>query len=246
VETSTPLLFSPRAERLIELSLRAAVDDGRTAIETHDVLGSLRDLGEGTAVEILERAGVGAAELAKAIEEELERGDESGGTVPLPLRAVVSVDPKEVQGLPAGEILVRTGLISSEQLSNALDQARRSDELIGRTLVNLGLIKEVDLVRALALQVGMEFVDLSRTEVDPAAAQMLPAAVAWRYLAIPIAERDGRVVIAIADSANQQVLDDIRVVLDRDLQPVVATPSDIIHTIREHLGPADAPPQAAG
>jgi hypothetical protein len=222
------------------------VDDGRASIEGHDVLGSLRILGEGSAIDVLERAGVGAAELQKAIDEQLDSGDESGGTIPLQLRAVVSVDPEQVRGMPAGEILVRAGLISPEQLSNALDQARRSDELIGRTLVNLGLIKEVDLVRALALQVGLEFIDLSRTNIDPDIARLLPPAVAWRYLAVPIAERDDRIVVAIADSANEQVLEDIAVVLDRELRPVVATPSDIIHAIREHLGPADAPPQVAG
>src|SRR5436190_9311268 len=78
--TPEALGFSPRAEKLIEQSLRSAAADGRATIETHDILGSLREIGEGTAVSVLERAGVGAAELEKAIEEQLDGADESGGT----------------------------------------------------------------------------------------------------------------------------------------------------------------------
>jgi hypothetical protein len=238
-------VYSPRARKLVELSLQDAVAELQSTIDTHHLLLAFNRLGEGGGFEILRRAGVGSLELAKAVVTLLEGvALDAGGTISLPY-AAVDLKPSDARGLPAGEILVMSGLITSEQLEQALDQARRSEELIGRTLVNLGLIKESDLVRALALQVGLEFIELSRNPVNPPTAQMLPPAVAWRYLAIPVEERDGKVVIAIADSSNPQVLEDIALVMDRELHPVVATPSEIIQAIREHLGPADVPPAAS-
>ena len=105
--------------------------------------------------------------------------------------------------------------------------------------MNLGLIDESELVRALALQVGLEFVDFSVASVDPAAAKLLPPAVAWRHLALPIAERKGKLVVAMVNSANSQLVEDIELVTDRKVQPVIATPSDLIRAIREHLGPPE-------
>lgn len=228
-----PLGYSPRAQRLMELSLHEAVGMGRTLINTEHILLSMQRLGEGTAVRVLQQLDVSVPDIRKAVVAYMEGLGETVGS-----EAVEAAEPP-VQGMPAGEILVRQGVITKEQLSLALEQARRSDELIGRTLVNLGLIDESELVRALALQVGLEFVDFSEASVDPEAAKLLPPAVAWRHLALPIAEREGKLVVAMLNSANSQLVEDIELVTDRKVQPVIATPSDLIRAIREHLGPPE-------
>ena len=101
-----------------------------------------------------------------------------------------------------GQILIEQGLITSEQLEQALEEHRKTPKSLGRVLIDLGLIKEADLVRALAEQVGLEFVDLADYHIDPSSTMLLPDALARRYRAIPIGERDGKLLVAMSDPAN--------------------------------------------
>jgi len=132
-----------------------------------------------------------------------------------------------------GQILLEQGLITREQLDRALEEHRNSPRSLGRVLIDMKLIKEQDLVAALAEQVGLEFVDLAEYPVDPAATTLLPEALARRYRAIPIGERDGKLLVAMSDPANVYALDDIRTITNRDVQPVVATASDIEQAIQK-------------
>src|SRR5205807_28509 len=73
---------------------------------------------------------------------------------------------------------------------------------LGRSLVDRQPRRETDLVRALAHRIGLEFVDLSECPVDPSCAALIPEAVARRYRALPIAARDGRLLVAMSDPEN--------------------------------------------
>ena len=130
-----------------------------------------------------------------------------------------------------GRILIEQGLITEEQLQAALEVHHRTPKSLGRVLIDMGLIKEADLVRALAEQVGLEFVDLSEVQIDPACAALLPETLARRYRALPIGEREGKLLVAMSDPANVYALDDIRAITNRDVQPVVATASDVEQAI---------------
>src|SRR5438132_3034453 len=135
-----------------------------------------------------------------------------------------------------GQILIELGYITSEQLEQALEEHRQTPKSLGRVLIDLGMIKEGDLVRALAEQVGLEFVDLADYPIDPTATTLLPDALARRYRAIPIGERDGKLLVAMSDPANVYALDDIRTITNRDVQPVVATANDVEQAIQKFSG----------
>src|SRR6266550_3000275 len=135
-----------------------------------------------------------------------------------------------------GQILIEQGLISDEQLREALKVQERVPKSLGRILIDLQLIKETDLVRALAHQIGLEFVDLSDYPVDPSSTALIPEAVARRYRALPIGERDGRLLVAMSDPANVYALDDIRTITGREVQPVVATANDVEQAIQKFSG----------
>ena len=121
-------------------------------------------------------------------------------------------------------------------METALEEHRKTPKSLGRVLIDLGMIKESDLVRALAEQVGLEFVDLSDFQIDTIAASLLPDALARRYRALPIGERDGRLLVAMSDPANVYALDDIRTITGRDVLPVVATAADVEAAIQKHSG----------
>lgn len=127
-----------------------------------------------------------------------------------------------------GTVLVQNGLMSREQLDRALEAQRASGLPLGRVLVDEGYVHETDLVKTLAHQIGMDYIDLDEVQVDPAAAALLPEALARRYLALPVAYEDGKLVVAMADPANVLALDDIRHITGAQLLPKVATRSGII------------------
>jgi type IV pilus assembly protein PilB len=133
-----------------------------------------------------------------------------------------------------GEILVEEGLITAEQLDRALLEQSRTDQLLGRILIDLKMVKESDLMAALAKQIGFRFVDLTDFTIDGSAAGLIPEQVARRYRALPIGYEDSRLLVAMADPANLFALDDIRTITGMDLHPVVATAADIESAIRKY------------
>lgn len=133
-----------------------------------------------------------------------------------------------------GEILVEEGLVSAEQLAHAHAEQERLGRSLGRVLIDLGLVKEADLVAALASKIGLEFVDLSDHPVDPSATALVPEQVARRYRALPIGFEDDKLVVAMSDPANVFALDDIRTITRMEIKPVVATATDIEQAIRKY------------
>ena len=77
-----------------------------------------------------------------------------------------------------GEILVEEGLISADQLERALLEQSRTDQLLGRILIDLKMVRESDLMAALAKQIGFRFVDLTDFQIDGTAAMLIPEQVA--------------------------------------------------------------------
>jgi type IV pilus assembly protein PilB len=138
-----------------------------------------------------------------------------------------------------GQILFEQGLLTQEQLDRALEEHRNTPKSLGRVLIDLGYIRERDLVRALAEQVGLEFVDLTEYQIDPASTSLLPEGLCRRYRAIPIGDRDGKLLVAMSDPANVYALDDIRAMTGRDVWPVVATANDVDVAIGKFSGTGD-------
>jgi type IV pilus assembly protein PilB len=133
-----------------------------------------------------------------------------------------------------GEILVEEGLITGEQLTQANDEKDRLGRSLGRVLIEMGMLKEPDLVAALARQVGLEYIDLAEYQVDPNAVALLPEQVARRYRALPIGFENSHVVVAMSDPANVFAMDDIRTITGMEVKPVVATVADVDAAIRRY------------
>ncbi|GIG35121.1 hypothetical protein Cpa01nite_05020 [Cellulomonas pakistanensis] len=105
----------------------------------------------------------------------------------------------------------------------ALDEQMARGQSLGRTLVEIGVLTEGQLVAALARQVGMAFVDLDEYQVDRSAVSMVPAALCRRYTVLPVGFQDGALVLATADPGNVVAVDDVRTVSGMAVLPIVAT-----------------------
>lgn len=133
-----------------------------------------------------------------------------------------------------GTMLLEEGLISRDQLDQAVTVQSESGMPLGRVLVDEGLIEEGELVKALARQIGLEYVDLSEITIDPAAAALVPDYLAERYSAVPLGFDDaGKLIVAMADPANVLAIDDMRAVSGYDITPRVATRSDVEAAVRK-------------
>ncbi|NQV05649.1 Flp pilus assembly complex ATPase component TadA [bacterium] len=131
-----------------------------------------------------------------------------------------------------GTLLLEEGLVTATDLARANEIQAESGDPLTRVLVEEEMVKEGDLVRLLARQAGIEFVNLADVTLDPAAAALVPESLARRYGVIPIAFDEGRLVVAMSDPGNVLVIDDVRAITGLQVIPKVATKSDIDEAIR--------------
>jgi type IV pilus assembly protein PilB len=127
--------------------------------------------------------------------------------------------------------LLEDGLLTTDQLSVAVDQHQTLGRSLGRVLVDQGILSETQLVAALAQQIGLRFIDLSDFPVDGSALARIPGSVCRQHMAIPIGFEDGRIVVAMADPANVFAADDIRTISGYEVLPAVATRADVAAAI---------------
>jgi len=133
---------------------------------------------------------------------------------------------------PIGEILLGRGLVTPDQLEEALRIQKNTTEQLGRILVDLGHVPEKEVLRAHAEQLGIPFLELDRTSVDHDIAKAIPQSVVQRYNAVPIRRSGNRLTVAMSDPTNVFALDDIRLITGYEIDPVLAAPDDISALLR--------------
>jgi type IV pilus assembly protein PilB len=138
-----------------------------------------------------------------------------------------------------GEVLVREGLVTREQLANAHREQKQSGTSVTYNLVKLGYIAELDLTKMLARQYRMPAVDLSKFEVDPKIAKLIPNELATKNLVLPL-KRDGRTLtVAVADPTNLGIIEDLKFITRYDIFPVIAGEFTLRNTIEKYYESTD-------
>jgi general secretion pathway protein E/type IV pilus assembly protein PilB len=137
------------------------------------------------------------------------------------------IQPPPTQRL--GDRLQALGHLSNDEIDITLHEQRLSGDRFGAVLLRLGFIREEILADTLADMGGFEAVKLDAASIDPAVAARLPRAVAERCKVLPIAIRNDRLRLAIADPHDIAAIDEVRRYFQRslDIEPVVATAADI-------------------
>lgn len=145
-----------------------------------------------------------------------------------------------------GEILLSSGDITEQQFREALKVQKKSGELIGKILVDAGYTSETAIAKALANQMGIEYVDLPSQKVNPKATKLVNYDIARRYLAFPIDFKDkDSVIMAVADPTNLLALDDLTIMTGYQISVVVATEQDILNAINSTWAIGDSAVEAA-
>ncbi len=139
-----------------------------------------------------------------------------------------------------GELLIRAGLITPEQLEEMLDVQATEGGKLGEILVNQLLLTEDQIAAALAEQKGLEHISLTGYEIDRAAVNLIPERMAFTRLVIPIAFDGSTLILAMADPLDIEAIDDVELRTGMRVTPVVASRSQIVYAIDKYVASADA------
>ena len=137
-----------------------------------------------------------------------------------------------------GEILVERGLISKEQLQQALSEQKVTGQELGRILVKLGYIGEEALLEILAEQLEIPFVSLNDYEAEEDALHLIPGNLALQYLVFPLFLIGDVLTLAMANPQDVAAIDIIRRLTGKQIEPAIASEREIRQAIESSYGAA--------
>lgn len=130
-----------------------------------------------------------------------------------------------------GDLLVENGLITPEQLQHALAEQRKLGSKLGRTLIDLGMVKENDMLALLSRQLSIPLVDLRSFRFDPALVRKLPETLARRFRSIVLKEEDGAYLVGMADPTDLFAYDEIaRALGGREIRLALVREDEVLRT----------------
>lgn len=134
------------------------------------------------------------------------------------------------------EILIRQGVISNNQLAEALQMSKSSGTKPGDALIRLGYATSEEVMRAIAQQFGYDYVDLNEVSIPPEVIELVPESVARENAILPMDERDGSLKVIISDPEDFETLDKLRFILNRRVEVALAPREVIVDAINRHYG----------
>ncbi len=136
-----------------------------------------------------------------------------------------------------GEILVGWGIIDAGALADGLKYAQEHGKRIGEALVELELCTEEDVIKALATQFGVEYIDLDRHTVDHDALELVPSNLIQNLMVIPLGLEGERLRVIITDPLDLETQDLLRFRLNREIIPALAPATKVKGFIDRFVNP---------
>lgn len=135
-----------------------------------------------------------------------------------------------------GDLLLRSKLITPDQLEAALKSQREEGGKLGEALVRVGVVTENDITETLSQQFGVPSIDLANFEIDPSVIKIVPGDVARKYGVLPVNKTGATLTIAMGDPTNVFAMDDIKFMTGYNVEPVVASEVALRKAIEKHYG----------
>ncbi|MDP3791107.1 MAG: GspE/PulE family protein [Candidatus Omnitrophota bacterium] len=136
-----------------------------------------------------------------------------------------------------GDILVQKGLITQAELDKALKASQKSGDILGKTLVRLGLITEEKLLEILAEQLCLPYYpNLKDISISPDLIQRVPAKFVLHYKFMPLMIKGNQLTIAVSDPLAVWLIEDLKLHLGYDVERVLAPEEEIMNSIRLYYG----------
>lgn len=122
-----------------------------------------------------------------------------------------------------GDLLVSVGLISQDQLMEALKVQKETHKRLGEVLIDTGVITEQQIIEALEMQLGINFIDLSKVTIPTELARLVPKSLAKKHSVVPVKLVQDELVLAMADPLNFMAIEDVRSATRKRVSPRIST-----------------------
>jgi hypothetical protein len=140
------------------------------------------------------------------------------------LAELIAERVREARREPLGALLAEAGLLDRGEVDFALARAQTEGKRLGEILIEYGLVSSNDVIRLVAEQRGLPFVDVGTLPVDPAAAKLLPIDFARSLRTLPVGFVRGLPVVALADPSDDGAMHGARQILRA--AEFIASPED--------------------
>lgn len=135
-----------------------------------------------------------------------------------------------------GQLLVAEGRLDPDDLDRALREHHKSGERLGTVLIKMGLATEEEVLQALAKQLNIPYVRVSELEIPQEVISSVPAKLVTHYGFVPLSCKDNVMQVVVSDPLDMHLLDDLRLVLKKEVEPVVSTSKEIREAIKKFYG----------
>ena len=135
-----------------------------------------------------------------------------------------------------GEHFLQEGLISSDQLTQAITKQRELDnkESLARILVQMGFISERDRVRCLGKVWGVPFADINEVMPQAEALELLSPQNARKFKSLPIERHGNRIIVAMVNPLDIFAIDEIRLITGLDVEPMIVIEEDLLGALQQY------------
>ena len=134
-----------------------------------------------------------------------------------------------------GEVIIRTGKITPEQLSTALaEQSAGGGGFLGTYLVKTGALSEKQVAEILSDHFGFTIIELPSMQIEDAVLQLIPHTLASKHSLIPIVRKDSTLTVAMVDPSNLVAMNDIKFLTGLDIKVVLTTESELKASHEKH------------
>ncbi|MEW4456073.1 GspE/PulE family protein [Bremerella sp. JC817] len=134
------------------------------------------------------------------------------------------------------DILIRRGLVGPDQLREAETMADAQGISVPEALIRSGYVASNDVMRAVAEEHGLDFIDLDEVRIPMSAVEMVPESVARENVVMPMAEDDGALKVIISDPLDLGTIDKLRFILNRKIEIALAPRENITEAINRYYG----------
>lgn len=141
-----------------------------------------------------------------------------------------------------GDLLVDGGAITQEQLMEGLAKQKETHLKLGATLVEAGMTTEEAIASALSSQLGYDIIDLSDIEIDDSVKNLVSEKILMKYNALPFLipeDSPNTLKVAMSDPMDMAAIDDISIVTNMTIEPVVATPKSVTMALDRIFGQSE-------
>ncbi len=140
----------------------------------------------------------------------------------------------EIKGF--AKILIDRGVITGDMLLDAQQTAKTTSSDVGDTLIKLGYATADEVMRAMALENGLDYVDLTTSDVPDGVIELMPESVARENVVLPFRDDGGQLTVLISNPRDVDTMEKLRFILNRDIKIALSPRTAILEAINRLYG----------